>query len=136
MDKNINPPKPKLHDQMRDRLRYKHYSLSTEKVYLYWCRFYIHWSGMRHPMEMGSPEIEAFLTMLVSVRHVSAATHKQALSAILFLYKEVLQIDLPWMQQIGRPKTEQRLPTVLTALEVQTVLRNLEVINAEHALFA
>lgn len=136
MDKSVNPPKPKLLDQMRDRLRYKHYSLSTEKVYLYWCRFYIRWSGMRHPLEMGSPEIEAFLTMLVSVRHVSAATHKQALSAILFLYKEVLQIDLPWMQQIGRPKTEQRLPTVLTALEVQSVLRNLEVINAEHALFA
>jgi site-specific recombinase XerD len=85
---------------------------------------------------MGAPEIEDFLTMLVSVRHISASTHKQALSGILFFYNEVLQIDPPWMQQIGRPKTEQRLPTVLTALEVQSVFGNLELFNAEHALFA
>lgn len=136
MDKNITPPKPRLLDQVRERLRYKHYSLSTEKVYVYWIRFFIRWSGLRHPIEMGSPEVEAFLTMLVTERHVSASTHKQALSAILFLYKEVMQIDLPWMQQIGRPKTQQRLPVVLTTLEVQAVFRVLDASHPEFALFA
>ena len=136
MDKIITPGTPKLLDQMRERLRYKHYSLSTEKVYVYWCRFFIRWSGLRHPIEMSSPEVEAFLTMLATERHVSPSTHKQALCAILFLYKEVLQVDLPWMQQIGRPKSVQRLPVVLTSLEVQAIFRHLEVINAEHALFA
>lgn len=136
MDKNITPPKPRLLDQVRERLRYKHYSLSTEKLYVYWIRFFIRWSGMRHPAEMGAPEVEAFLTMLATERHVSVSTHKQALSGILFLYKEVMQIDLPWMQQIGRPKTQQRLPVVLTSLEVQAILLVLEARHREFALFA
>ena len=73
MDKNFTPVKPRLLDQVRERLRYKHYSLSTEKVYVYWIRFFIRWSGLRH--------IEAFLTMLATERQVSASTHEQALSA-------------------------------------------------------
>ena len=81
MDKNITPVKPRLLDQVRERLRYKHCSLSTEKVYVYWIRFFIRWSGLRHPVEMGAPEIEAFLTMLATERQVSASTHEQALSA-------------------------------------------------------
>ncbi|MDY7538212.1 integron integrase [Undibacterium sp. RTI2.1] len=136
MDKNITPVKPRLLDQVRERLRYKHYSLSTEKVYVYWIRFFIRWSGLRHPVEMGAPEIEAFLTMLATDRQVSASTHKQALSAILFLYKEVIQVDLPWMQQIGRPKTSQRLPVVLTALEVKAIFTVLNASRPEFALFA
>jgi integron integrase len=136
MDKNITPQKPRLLDQVRERLRYKHYSLSTEKLYVYWIRFFIRWSGLRHPVEMGAIEVEAFLTMLATERRVSASTHKQALSAILFLYKEVLIIDLPWMQQIGRPKTQARLPVVLNALEIQAIFSFLDVHNPEFSLFA
>ena len=79
-------------DQMRERIRYSHYSLSTEKVYLYWVRVFIHWHGrggqMQHPRNIGAPGVEAFLTMLATERKVSASTHNQALSAILFLYRE------------------------------------------------
>ncbi len=136
MDKNVTPSKPRLLTQVRERLRYKHYSLSTEKVYVYWIRFFIRWSGLRHPTEMGVMEVEAFLTMLATERKVSPSTHKQALSAILFLYKEVLQTELPWMQQIGRPKAQQRLPVVLTVLEVQRLLSLLDAMNPEFGLFA
>ena len=100
----MNPNPPKLLDQLRESLRYKHYSLSTEKLYVYWTKFFIRWSNLRHPKEMGAIEVEAFLTMLVTERHVSPSTHRQALCAILYLYREVLKIDLPWMQSIGRPK--------------------------------
>lgn len=136
MNKNITYPKPRLLDQVRERLRYKHYSLSTEKVYVYWIRFFVRWSGLRHPAEMGSPEVEAFLTMLATERQVSPSTHKQALSALLFLYKEVMLVDLPWMQQIGRPKEHQRLPVVFTTQEVQTILQCLELKYVEFGLFA
>lgn len=107
MNKNIISqavPKPRLLDQVRERMRDKHYSLSTEKVYVYWIRFFIRWSGLRHPLEMGVREVESFLTMLATERHVSPSTHKQALCAILFLYKEVLQIELPWMEQFHNSK--------------------------------
>lgn len=136
MDKNITPEKPRLLTQVRERLHYKHYSLSTEKLYVYWIRFFIRWSGLRHPVEMGAVEVEAFLTMLATERRVSASTHKQALSAILFLYKEVICVDLPWMQQIGRPKTQTRLPVVLTTLEIQAMFTFLDAHNPEFALFA
>lgn len=139
MDKNITlptAPKPRLLDQVRERLRYKHYSLSTEKLYVYWIRFFIRWSGLRHPIEMGSREVEAFLTMLATERRVSPSTHKQALCGILFLYKEVLQMELPWMEQIGRPRSLQRVPVVFTKLEVQSIFQELSQMNAEHALFA
>lgn len=84
----------RLLDQVCERIRYLHYSLQTEKAYLYWVRFFIRWHGrsgtMRHPRDMGAAEVEAFLTMLANERHVSASTHNQALSALLFLYREVL----------------------------------------------
>ncbi len=75
-----NPPlqSTRLLDQLRERVRYLHYSLSTEKVYLYWARFFIRWHGVQHPREMGAPEVEAFLTMLANARQVSASTHNQA----------------------------------------------------------
>ena len=98
----------RLLDQVRESIRYKHYSLATEKIYVYWIRFFIRWSGLRHPKEMGAPEVEAFLSMLVAERHISPSTHRQALSALLYLYKEVLKIELPWLNEIGRPK-EKRL---------------------------
>ena len=95
-----NPPLQsiRLLDQMRERIRFRHYSFSTETVYLYWVRFFIRWHGrggqMQHPRTMGAPEIEAFLSMLATERQVSASTHNQALSALLCLYREVLGIDL------------------------------------------
>ena len=116
----------RLLEQVRERIRYLHYSLKTEKSYLYWVRFFVLWSakngGMRHPKVMGAQEVEAFLTMLATERQVSPATHRQALNALLFLYRDVLGQDLPWMQQIGRPPERKRIPVVLSASEVQIVL--------------
>lgn len=124
---------PRLLDQMRERIRYLHYSLRTEQTYLYWVRWFIRFHGLRHPREMGKPEVEAFLTMLAHERKVSASTHRQALSAVLFLYKEVLGIQLPWLDDIGRPVTQRRIPSVLTQQEVQ---RLLQVLEGEAALLA
>jgi site-specific recombinase XerD len=80
---------------------------------------------MRHPREMGMQEVEAFLSMLANERRVSVSTHRQALSALLFLYKEVLTIDLPWMQELGRPVSSKRIPVVLTQAEVQALLSHM-----------
>jgi integron integrase len=113
-------------DQVRERARYLHYSLATEKAYLYWVRCFIRWHGMRHPRDMGVAEVEAFLTMIATERKVSASTHNQALSAILFLYREVLAIQLPWMDNIRRPANRRRIPSVLTRDEVAAVLALLE----------
>ncbi len=127
-----NPPlqSTRLLDQLRERVRYLHYSLSTEKIYLYWARFFIRWHGLRHPRDMGAPEVEAFLTMLANERKVSASTHNQALSALLFLYREVLTIELPWMDDIKRPAHTKRIPSVLTKDEVAGVLAHMEGLTA------
>ncbi|WP_298207842.1 integron integrase [Acidovorax sp.] len=128
IDKAAAPPlaSKRLLDQVRERIRYMHYSLKTEKAYLYWARFFILWSAqqssMRHPKDMGSIEVQAFLTMLANERQVSPATHRQALNALLFMYRDVLSMDLPWMQQIGRPPERKRIPVVLSATEVQLIL--------------
>jgi len=134
MNSATNPPR--LLDQLRERLRYRHYSLSTEKLYVYWARFFIRFHGLRHPREMGGPEIEAFLTHLATVRQVSPSTHKQALSALLFLYREVLQQDVAWMQEIGRPRGHTRLPVVLTVPEVQRTLALLDAKQPVYGLVA
>jgi integron integrase len=126
--KPSNPvPRPPLQskrllDQLRERLRYMHYSLRTEQTYVYWVRWFIRFHALRHPRAMGQPEVEAFLTMLADERRVAPSTHRQALSALLFLYKEVLGQELPWMQEIGRPIPTKRIPSVLTRVEVQSVL--------------
>ncbi len=109
-------------DQLRSALRYRHLSLSTEKLYVYWVRAFVKFHGLRHPREMGATEVEAFLAHLADARQVSASTHKQALSALLFLYREVLKVNLPWLTEIGRPRTVRRLPVVLTADEVRRTL--------------
>lgn len=111
----------RLLDQVRERIRYLHYSQRTEKAYVFWLRSFIRWSGLRHPRDMGKPDVEAFLTMLANERLVSASTHKQALSAILFLYREVLGQELPWLNEIGRPAQRKRIPSVLTKDEITTV---------------
>ena len=127
----------RLLDQVRERIRYLHYSLSTEKAYLYWVRFFVRWSGrsegMRHPRDMGVREVEAFLTMLATERRVSASTHNQALSALLFLYREVLAIDLPWLDDINRPAQKRRIPSVLTKEEVARQARPGESWEAAYA---
>jgi integron integrase len=116
----------RLMDQVRERIRYLHYSLSTEKTYLYWVRFFIRWQAkggpMRHPRDLGAAEVEEFLTMLATERKVSASTHNQALSALLFLYREVLRITLPWLENLNRPAQKRRIPSVLTKEEVAALL--------------
>ncbi|MBL8492211.1 MAG: integron integrase [Rhodocyclaceae bacterium] len=108
----------RLLDRVRDRLRFLHYSLRTETAYLGWIRRYILFHGKRHPDGMGKAEVEAFLTSLAVDRQVAAATQNQALSAILFLYREVLGTELPWLDDVVHAKRPARLPTVLTREEV------------------
>lgn len=118
--------KPRLLDQMRERIRLKHYSIRTEQVYCEWVKQFIRFHQYRHPVDMGAPEVEAFLTDLAVRRKVSASTQNQALAALLFLYREVLQIDLPWLKDVVRAKRPQRLPVVLSVEEVRRVLAGLE----------
>ena len=118
---NNNTP-PKLLDQVRDRIRVKHYSIRTETQYVQWIKRFILFNGKRHPIEMGAAEVEAFLSHLAVEGKVSASTQNQALSALLFLYKEVLLIDLPWLDNVVRAKRPQRLPCVLTRTEVRSIL--------------
>ena len=107
-------------------MRGLHYSLRTEEAYVYWCRAFIRHHGLRHPTQMGGPEVEAFLTHLAAQRRLSVSSHRQALSALLFLYAKVLGQQLPWMDQIGRPVPKRRLPVVLSVEEVAAVLRGLD----------
>lgn len=116
----------RLLDQLRERVRMLHYSRRTEQAYLYWSRAFIRFHGLRHPAEMGGPEVEAFLTYLASDRGLSPSSHRQALSALLFLYGKVLGLQLPWMQEIGRPVPKRRLPVVLSVEEVLAVLARLQ----------
>lgn len=113
---------PKLLDQVRERIRTKHYSIRTEAQYVLWVKRFILFHGKRHPREMGAVEVEAFLSHLAVAGQVAAATQNQALSALLFLYREVLGIELPWLDDVTRAKRPQRLPVVLTQDEVQAVL--------------
>lgn len=113
---------PRLLDQVRDCLRLKHYSPRTETAYLQWVKRFIIFHNKQHPLEMGKHEVEAFLTSLAVDRNVSAATQSQALSALLFLYKEVLAQPLPWLDEVTRVSRPPRLPTVLTQAEVQQLI--------------
>ena len=117
---------PKLLDQLRDKLRVKHYSIRTETQYLQWVKRFILYHGKRHPREMGAEEVEAFLTHLATVGQVSASTQNQAVSALLFLYREILGIQLPWLDNVIRAKKPQRLPTVLSKNEVSRVLERMD----------
>lgn len=116
----------RLLDQVREQARYRHYSLRTEEAYVYWVRFFVRWHGLKHPRDMGASHIQSFLTMLASERRASSSTHSQALSALLFLYRDVLGMDLPWLQDLDRPRYARRLPTVLTQDEVALLLAAME----------
>jgi integron integrase len=118
--------KPRLFDAVRNKVRAKHYSYRTEQQYLYWIRRYILHHKKRHPADMGGPEVEEFLTHLAVNGRVSASTQNQALSAILFLYRQVLEIDLPWLSGVVRAQAPTRVPVVLPRREVQALLDCLE----------
>jgi len=125
-DNVVSPPGPKPLDRVRDRLRVKHYSIRTEEQYVSWIRRYILFHGKRHPREMGPRELEAFLTHLAVARNVSASTQNQAKSALLFLYAEVLGVDVGWLQGVTSAKASRRLPVVLTEEEVRALLAQLQ----------
>jgi len=113
---------PRLLDQVRARIRFKHYSIRTEQAYIDWIRRFIKFNRNRHPVELSSRDVELFLTHLASVGHVAASTQNQAQSALLFLYREVLSRELPWLEGVVRAKMPSRLPVVLTRTEVADVL--------------
>ena len=116
---------PRLLEQMRVVIRARHYSLRTEETYLGWVKRFILFHGKRHPRDMGAQEVQQFLSHLAVEGHVAASTQSQALSAILFLYQQVLQHDIGWLHDVVRAKQPQRLPVVLTRDEVAAVLRHL-----------
>ena len=117
---------PKLLDQVRGKIRLKHYSIRTEQAYVDWIRRFILFFGKRHPRDLGAAEVEQFLTHLAVEGKVAASTQSQAKSALLFLYREVLDNELPWLDNVERAKVPKRLPVVLTREEVMAVLTRLE----------
>ena len=127
MQTTINQTQPpKLLDQVVAKMRVKHYSLRTEKTYVDWIKRYIWHFDKRHPKDMGAAEVEVFLTHLAVDRNVSASTQNQAKSALLYLYKEVLGVELPWLDNVTQAKVPQRMPVVLTQAEVQAVLSRMD----------
>jgi site-specific recombinase XerD len=113
---------PRLFDRVREAARVRHYSRRTERAYVAWIRRFIFFHGKRHPAEMGAPEITKFLSSLAVEGNVAASTQNQALSALLFLYRDVLEQDLPWLDDVVRAKRPARIPVVLTRDEVRTLL--------------
>ncbi|MDO9050511.1 MAG: integron integrase [Methylotenera sp.] len=116
---------PKLLDQVRGKIRLKHYSIRTEQAYVDWIKRYILHFDKQHPKDLGAGEVEQFLTHLAVVGKVSASTQNQAKSALLFLYKEILGVELPLLDDVEQAKTTKRLPVVLTKTEVQQILSHL-----------
>jgi len=119
-------PEPKLLDKVRTELRTKHYSRKTETAYSNWIRRFILFNDKRHPKDMGADEIKAFVENLVTNHHVSSATQNQALQGILFLYKNILNKDVGWIENIKRSSRVKHLPVVLSKKEVSKVFSNLE----------
>jgi len=117
---------PGLFAAARDKMRTRHLALRTEQAYLQWLRRYVAFHHRKHPRELGAPEVEQFLTHLAVDRKVSAATQNQALQAILFLYRHVLEIQLPWLDNVTRASPAKRLPVVLSRAEVRTLLVQLQ----------
>ena len=130
---NVHPPSPpRLLDQLRQEIRYLHYSIRTEQAYVHWVRAFVRFHDLRHPAELGHGAVESFLTWLATEQQVSVSTHKQALSALLFLYQKVLRLSVPWLNEITRPQRAPRLPVVLSQDEVARVLAALP---DDHPLF-
>jgi integron integrase len=116
----------RLLDQLRECIRFLHYSQRTEEAYVYWCRAFIRFHRLQHPKELDAHAVESFLSWLADDRGVASSTHRQALSALLFLYGKVLGMQLPWMQEIGRPRAMRRIPVVLTQNELARIFALLD----------
>jgi integron integrase len=127
---DVVPEPPKLLDRVRHKIRLRHYSIRTEQAYVDWIKRFILFHGKRHPESLGAPDVEAFLTHLAVERKVAAATQNLAKSSILFLYRDVLGRDLPWLQNVERARTPTRLPVLLTRIEVAGVLARLHGVHA------
>jgi len=123
----------KLLDRVREAVRVRHMSLRTEEAYVLWVRRFVRFHGTRHPAEMGAPEVQAFLSHLAVDGNVAASTQNQALSALLFLYRAVLETELPPLAGVVRAKRPERLPVVFSREEVRAVLAEL---NGRHLLMA
>jgi integron integrase len=134
--REAEPPaarQPRLLDRVRHAVRARHYGRRTEKAYVGWNRRYILFHGKRHPSEMGASEMSQFLSALATQGNVSASTQNQALSALLFLYRDVLRQEVPWLDDVVRAKRTVRLPVVIARDEVRAVLRQL---SGTHRLMA
>src|SRR5205085_6263245 len=118
-------PKPKLLDQVRNIIRLRHFSIRTEEAYIYWIKKFILFHNKSHPLDMGKVEIEAFLSHLAITENVSPSTQNVALSAIIFLYREVLKKDLGNIKDFERSKRPSKLPLVFTRDEINKVLERL-----------
>ena len=118
--------RPKLLDQVRHAIRMRHYSRRTEKTYADWIRRFIIFHHKKHPKTMGAPEITAFLSWLATTRRVSASTQNQALSAVLFLYRHVLRIEVDAIEQVPRARLPDRVPVVLSREEVDQIFAHLQ----------
>jgi integron integrase len=118
--------KPKLLDVVREKIRAKHYSYRTEQQYVTWIRRFILYSDKRHPAHMSAPDVARYLTHLAVERGVSASTQNQALAAILFLYRHVLETDLPWLENVVRARMPQHVPVVLSRKEVEALIAQLD----------
>ena len=123
----------RLLDQLRERVRYDHYSVRTEQAYVHWVRRFVRFHGLRHPRQLAGPEVEQFLGHLANDCRVSSSTHRQALAALLYLYRRVLGTELPWMSAISRPRPGMRVPVVLSPGETARLLAAVE---REHQLVA
>ena len=124
----MSPPRqqPRLLEYVREVIRTRHYSLRTEDTYVQWIKRFILFHDKRHPQTMGAMEVQQFLTDLAVTQHVAASTQNQALSALLFLYKEVLHQEIAWLDDVIRAKKPKKLPVVLTRDEVKRLLQHLE----------
>lgn len=123
------PPQPRLLVEVRRQIRIRHYAYSTERSYVYWTRFFVRFHRLRHPRDMGAAEVEAFQSHLATDRKVSTSTQNQAKAALLFLYKAVLNIGLPWLQEVISAQGSRRLSVVLTRQEAKTLLEALHGTN-------
>ena len=126
MSDNTAPAKPaKLDEQIRQACRVRHYSLATERSYVRWYKQFVRWAGLKHPATLGADRVQAWLSHLATERDVAASTQRQALAAILFLYRQVLGLQLPWLDNVVRAKQPVHLPRVLSQAEVRAVLQHL-----------
>ncbi len=132
--RGVTAPPPRLLDQLRQAIRVRHYSRRTEKAYVGWVRRFVLFHGKRHPQEMGKAEVTAFLSRLATDGSLSASTQNQALSALLFLYAQVLNQDIGWLDELVRAKRPARVPVVLTRGEVRAVLARLRALHARDLL--